>query len=56
LQAQLWRKHMPASKWHGRGGLKETLMRFDDTKTGEMKRRAFTEALRDGLLMGYSVY
>ena len=53
--AKRWRDLLPKSKWHGRGGIKNTLTRYDDSKTGSMSKRQFSEALRDGLLMGESL-
>ena len=59
-----WHRCLPKSKWWGRGGIKATLMRYKDTSarmlatgTGsgsgfKMGKRAFCEALRDGLMMG----
>jgi hypothetical protein len=52
--AKKWRDIMPPSKWRGRGGIRNSIERFNDGSAGangEMKERQFLEALRDGLMM-----
>jgi len=40
----------------GRGGITSTLARYHDSRLGaDMAERQFTEALRDGLMMGEKV-
>lgn len=50
--ADRWRELLPKSKWFGRGGIRHSIMRYDESGKGEIPRRQFVEALRDGLMMG----
>jgi len=50
--ADRWRELLPKSKWFGRGGIRNSILLYDESGKGEMPRRQFIEALRDGLMMG----
>jgi hypothetical protein len=47
--AKPMRKGVLPSRWHGRGGVAATLLRFDADKDGKLKKDEFEKALRDGL-------
>jgi hypothetical protein len=47
--AKPMRKGVLPSRWHGRGGVAATLLRFDADKDGKLKKDELERALRDGL-------
>lgn len=50
-EVKVWRKLMPASKWHGRGGIGAVLKDYDVDRDNLLDRRQFMSALVDGLGM-----